>query len=73
MFHFMQEILYEGDIELKTINTKEQLADMHTKVVSRVKFNRCMKLIHIIPVYWVFWGFLDELHEAWSLRQRVRR
>jgi len=32
-FHFVQEILNEDDIELQKIHTKENLADMLTKVV----------------------------------------
>jgi len=37
-FHFVREILEEGDIELQKIYTKENLADMLTKVIPRVKF-----------------------------------
>jgi len=38
MFHFIREILDEGDIELLKIHTKENPADILTKVVSGVKF-----------------------------------
>jgi len=37
-FHFTRKILDKGDIELLKIHTKENPADMLTKVVSRVKF-----------------------------------
>ena len=37
-FHFVREILEEGDIELLKIHTSENPADMLTKVVSGVKF-----------------------------------
>ena len=37
-FHFVREILDEGDIMLQKIHTKENPADMLTKVVSGVKF-----------------------------------
>jgi len=49
-FHFVREILDEGDIELLKIHTKENLADMLTKVVSGVKFTHCKELLHILPV-----------------------
>jgi len=37
-FHFVWEILDEGDIELQKIHMKENPADMLTKVISGVKF-----------------------------------
>ena len=49
-FHFVREILDEGDIKLLKIHTKENLADMLTKVVSRVKFTHCKELLHILPI-----------------------
>jgi len=33
-FHFIREILDEGDIELQIIHTKENPPDMLTKIVS---------------------------------------
>ena len=49
-FHFVREILDDGDIKLLKIHTTENPADMLTKVVSRVKFTHCKALIHIPPV-----------------------
>jgi len=49
-FHFIWEILEEGDIELQKIHTKENPADMLTKIVSRVKFAHCKELLHILQV-----------------------
>jgi len=49
-FHFVWEILDEGDIELQKIHTKENPADMLIKIVSRVKFTHCKELLHILPV-----------------------
>jgi len=49
-FYYDQEILDEGDIKLKKIQTKENPADMHTKVITRVKFKHYKKLLHIFPV-----------------------
>jgi len=49
-FHFVQEILDEGDIKLQKIHTKENLADMLTKIVPRVKFAYCKELLNILLV-----------------------
>ena len=49
-FHFVREILDEGDIELLKIHTKENTIDMLTKVESGVKFTQCKELFHILPV-----------------------
>ena len=49
-FHFVREILDEGDIELQKIYTKENTADMFIKVVSGVKFAHCKELLHNLPV-----------------------
>jgi len=49
-FHFVQEILDEGDIELLKIHIKENPADMLTKVMSGVKFTHYKELLHILPV-----------------------
>ena len=46
-FHFIREILNDGDIELLKIHTTENPADMLIKVVSRVKFTHCKALLHI--------------------------
>jgi len=50
IFHFVWEILDEGDIELQKINTKENPADMLIKIVPRVKFAHCKELLHTLPV-----------------------
>ena len=50
MFHFVQKIFDEGDIELQKIHTKENPADMLTKVILRVKFAHCMELLYILQV-----------------------
>jgi len=49
-FHFAREIHEEGDIELLKVHTKENPADMLTKVVLRVKFTHCKEMLHILPV-----------------------
>ena len=49
-FHFLREILDEGDIELLKIHTKKNPADMFTKVASGVKFTYYEELLHILPV-----------------------
>jgi len=49
-FDFVREILDGGDIELLKVHTKENPADMLTKVVSGVKFAHCKELLHILPI-----------------------
>jgi len=49
-FHFIWEILDESGIELQKIHTKENPADMLTKIVSGEKFAYCKKLLHILPI-----------------------
>ena len=48
-FHFIREILNEGDVLFEKISTIDKLADMMTKVVSGVKFQSCLDLINISP------------------------
>ena len=48
--NFVREILDESDIELQKIHTKENPADMRTKIVPRVKFAHCKELLYIFPV-----------------------
>jgi len=51
-FYFVCEILNKGDIELKKISTKDNLADMLIKMVTVTKFNHCKKLLYISQVPW---------------------
>jgi len=48
--YIVREILDEGDIELLKVHTKENLADILTKVVSEVKFTHCKEMLHILSV-----------------------
>ena len=59
MFHFIWEILEEGDIKLQKIHTNENLADMLTKIVSGVKFAHCKELLHILQVVWAQWSSFE--------------
>ena len=63
-FHFVREILDGGDIELQKIHTKENPVDMHTKVVSRVKFVHCKELLMSFKLLELGGGRLDELRIA---------
>jgi len=65
-FHFFQEILKEGDIELWKIHTKENPADMLTNVVPRVKFAHFKELLYIFQSLELDEAHLDELQMAWS-------
>ena len=48
--YIVREILDEGDIELLKVHTKENLADILTKVVSEVKFTHYKEILHILSV-----------------------
>ena len=63
-FHFVWEILDEGDIELQKIHTKENPADMLTKVVLGVKFAHCKELLHILQLCELSGARLDVLRVA---------
>ena len=54
-FHFVWEILEEGNIELQKIHTKENPADILTKIVPGVKFTYCNELLHILLVALTRW------------------
>ena len=47
-YHFVQDVLDEGDINVVKIHTKNNPADMLTKVVSGAKFSHCRNLLHIL-------------------------
>ena len=47
-YHFIREIMEDGEIQLQKIGTKHNPADMLTKVVSGIKFKHCLDLINII-------------------------
>jgi len=49
-YHFVRDVLEDGDIEVKKINTKDNSADMLTKVVPGVKFNHYKHLFQILLI-----------------------
>ena len=49
-FHFVWEILDEGEIELLKVHTKKNPADILTKVVLGVKFTYYKQMLYILPV-----------------------
>jgi len=49
-FHFVREILDEGDIKLLKIHTEENPVDILTKVALGIKFTHYKELLHIFPV-----------------------
>lgn len=49
-YHFVREILEEDEILLQKIPTKENPADMLTKVVTRAKFEHCLDLVNILHI-----------------------
>jgi hypothetical protein len=49
-FHFVREIMEEGDILLQKIGTADNPADMLTKVVTGAKFKHCLGLANIVKI-----------------------
>ena len=49
-YHFVRDVLEDGDIGVKQIYTKDNLADMLTKVIPGVKFNHCKNLLQTLLV-----------------------
>ncbi|KAM7486008.1 hypothetical protein LguiA_002017 [Lonicera macranthoides] len=47
-FHFIREIIENGEVILKKIDTKDNPADMMTKVVPTTKFEHCSTLVNIL-------------------------
>ena len=48
--HFTREKVQEGEIEVFHIPTDQQPADILTKTLGRVKFEKCRDLLGVIPV-----------------------
>lgn len=46
-YHFVREIVEEGDILLQKIGNTENVADMLTKVGTGIKFQHCLDLVNI--------------------------
>ena len=63
-FHFIREILDEGDIELQKIHMKENPADILTKIVQGVKFAYCKELLHILQVAWARWSSFEWIRDG---------
>jgi len=57
--HFVWDVLEDGDIEVKKIHTKDNPADMLTKMITRVKFNHCKNLLRIVPVTRARWSSFE--------------
>jgi hypothetical protein len=49
-FHFIREIIGNGEISLQKVDTKDNPADMLTKILLVIKFNHCLDLINILHV-----------------------
>ena len=47
-YHYVREVIENGDVLLKKIDTKDNPSDMMMKVVFGVKFQHYLKLIQII-------------------------
>ncbi|KAM2897932.1 hypothetical protein COP2_007520 [Malus domestica] len=49
-YHFVREIIAEGEILVKKITSADNPADMLTKVVGASKFKHCLDLVHVRKV-----------------------
>lgn len=49
-YHFIREKFYEGCFQLNYVNTKEQIADIFTKPLTRHKFQYFRKLMGMCPM-----------------------
>ena len=49
-YHFVRNVLEDENTEVKKIHTKDNLADILTKVILEVKFNHCKNLLRILSV-----------------------
>ena len=49
-YHFVREIIEEGEVLVQKIKTDDNPADMLTKVVTTIKSNHCLDLINIAKV-----------------------
>ena len=49
-YHFVREIIAEGEILVKKIASADNPADMLTKVVGASKFSHCLDLVHVRQV-----------------------
>ena len=49
-YHFVWDIINEGQILLQKIGIADNLTDMLTKAVTAIKFNHCLDLINIAKV-----------------------
>ena len=46
-YHFVRDVLEDGDVEIVKVHTKDNPVDMLTKVVPSNKFDHCRNLLHI--------------------------
>ena len=46
-YHFVRDVLEDGDVEIVKVHTKDNPADMLTKVVPSNKFDHCRNLLNI--------------------------
>lgn len=49
-YHFVKDIIDDEIVFLWKINTKDNLVDMLTKVVTSIKFKHCLNLVNILQV-----------------------
>ena len=48
-YHYVRDIIAEGEIVVKKVHTSENPADMLTKPLPRIKFDHCLDLVRVVP------------------------
>ena len=46
-YHYVRDIIVEGEIAVKKVHTSENPADMLTKPLPRIKFDHCLDLVRV--------------------------
>lgn len=47
-YHFIREVIQKGDVELKYVPTNDMIADMLTKNLSKLKYEKLIKLMNVM-------------------------
>ena len=46
-YHFVRDLIANGEVQIQKIPTEENPADMGTKIVTAAKFKHCLDLLHV--------------------------
>lgn len=57
-YHFIRDHIFNGNIEINFINTKNQLTDILTKPLSEERFCNLRNFLNIISIFFKIWLLL---------------